>query len=198
MRGLIQHHQLLQNILTKAAEEILHETKNSAGKRHTNQDKGKEMDREGKVASQRNERKTLHLLTKVYKIKLQQLEPLSGTNKGSFLIEKAKLSRQTTFGKQQTDRNYMKLLVLANKLPAFRKTRVKHYTEDSTTVFPKLKCISVTGMRICAAVEDQRKSCDCSAKSGGSKALQGTNKISQWEREMVWQNGKVSVSFSAN
>lgn len=90
MRGLIQHHQLLQNILTKAAEEILHKAKINAGKRHTNQDKGKEMDCEGKVASQRNERKTLHSL-KVYMAREQQLEPLSRTNKGRFLIAKAKV-----------------------------------------------------------------------------------------------------------
>lgn len=85
----------------------------------------------------------------------------------------------------------MKLLVLANKLPAFRKTRVKHYTEDSTAVFPKLKPISVTGMRICAAMGDQRK-------SRASKALQRTKRSLSGKDKWSGKLGRSAVSFSAN
>lgn len=109
------------------------------------QDKRKEMDHEAKVASQRSDRKTLHALAKVLTVRVQQLEPLLGINKERFLTAKSKRwSGQTTFKKHQTSRNYVKLLTLANKLPALRKTTVKHYTENSPAVFLKLKTTSVT------------------------------------------------------
>lgn len=100
------------------------------------QDKRKEMDHEAKVASQRSDRKTLHALAKVLTVRVQQLEPLLGINKERFLTAKSKRwSGQTTFKKHQTSRNYVKLLTLANKLPALRKTTVKHYTENSNSCF---------------------------------------------------------------
>lgn len=85
--------------------------------------------------------------TKVLIVRLLQLEALLGVNKGRFLTAKSKRSSgQTTFQKHQTGRTYMKLLTLTNKLPELRKTKVKHYTENSTAVFSKLKPISVTEM----------------------------------------------------
>jgi len=49
--------------------------------------------------------------------------PSQGLTKKDFLTAKSKRwSGQTTFKKHQTGRNYMKLLTLANKLPALRKT----------------------------------------------------------------------------
>lgn len=91
----------------------------------------------------------------------------------------------------------MKLLVLANKLPAFRKTGVKHYAEDSTAVFPKLKSISAAGLRICAGKGEQRKSCDCSAKPGASKALQGANRKRNGKERWCGKLGRSAGSFSS-
>lgn len=85
-----QQHQLLQNILTKAAAALLHKTNNIAGKCHVSQDKRKEMDHEARVASQRSDRKTLYPLAQVLAVRLQQLEPLLGINKQRLLTAKSK------------------------------------------------------------------------------------------------------------
>lgn len=66
---LKRQHQLLQNILTKAAGEALRKT-NNAGKRNLSKDQRKEMDHEGKVASQRSDGKTLHPRARVVTLRL--------------------------------------------------------------------------------------------------------------------------------
>jgi len=92
VKELKEQHQFLKNTLTKAAEEVLHKTKSNAGKCHVSQDERKEIDHEAKVASQRSDRKTLHLLADVLTVRLQQLEPLSGINKERFFnCEKQKV-----------------------------------------------------------------------------------------------------------
>lgn len=75
-------------------------------------------------------------------------------------------------------RNYIKLLILANKLPTLRKT-VKHYTENSPVFFSKFKSISVTEM-VTVGAKEKRKTPECSAKPGASKALQGNSRMVPW------------------
>lgn len=96
------------------------------------QDKGKEMDHEGKVASQRNERKTFTPPRFIWS-GYSSWSPLRDQQRKIFNSKKQNLSGQTTFRKQKIDRNYMKLLALANKIPAFRETTHRRLNSS----FPK-------------------------------------------------------------
>lgn len=154
VRGLKQRHQLHQNILTKVAEEILIKQRMMLENATQIKTRGRRWITKAKWLLREMRGKHFIHSPRFIWSGYSSWSPSQRSTKEDFNSKKQKLSGQSTFRKQQTDRSYIKLLALANKLPAFRKTTVKHYTEDSTAVLPKLKSISVTVMRIFAGMEE--------------------------------------------